>query len=60
MIIKEYYATREDGVILYRTYSNENFKIRKQGTNEIYDDAVDTADSSYQYEETDIKIEMPE
>lgn len=60
MIVKEYYATREDGVILYRTYSNENFKIRKQGTNEIYDDAVDTADSLYQYEETDIKIEMPE
>lgn len=60
MIVKEYYATREDGVILYRTYSNENFKIRKQGTNEIYDDAVDTEDASYHYEETDIKIEMPE
>lgn len=37
-------------------YSNEGFKIRKIGTTEIYDDAMDIID--YEYEETDIKIEQ--
>lgn len=52
-IIKEFYTTREDGVDLYRTYSDEGYKIQKVGTDEIYDEAIDVADSEYTYEETD-------
>ena len=43
-----------DGKELTRTYS-DTFKIRKIGTDEIYDDAIDVLD--YTYEETDIQIE---
>ena len=43
-----------DGKELTRTYS-DTFKIRKIGTDEIYDDAIDVLD--YTYEETDIPIE---
>lgn len=32
MIIKEFYKTRKDGVNLYRTYSDNGFKIQKVGT----------------------------
>lgn len=60
MIIKEFYRTREDGIDLYRTYSDENYRIRKVGTNEIYDEAIDVEDSDYEYEETDEKIEIIE
>lgn len=60
MINKEYYKTREDGVTLYRTYSNANFYIRKVGTKEVYSEAVDVADAKYTYEETDEPIEAKE
>ena len=60
MIVKEFYETREDGIDLYRTYSDENYRIRKVGTNEIYDEAIDVEDSDYEYEETDEKIEIIE
>lgn len=58
MIVKEFYRTREDGIDLYRTYSDEDYRIRKVGTNEIYDEAIDIEDSEYEYEETDEKIEV--
>ena len=41
MIKKEFFRTREDGINLYRTYSDKKYKIRKIGTNEIYDEAID-------------------
>ena len=53
-IVKEFYETRDDGVNLYRTYSDEGYMIRKKGTDEIYEEAVDSQD--FEYEETDIKI----
>lgn len=56
-IVKEFYITREDGVNLYRTYSDEDFKIKKIGTDEIYDEAIDIETSNYEYEETTEKIE---
>ena len=43
---------------LKRTYSDANFMIRKTGTNEIYSDAVDLLDAPYEYEETDIPIQL--
>lgn len=58
MIIREFYITRKDGVNLYRTYSNENWKIHKINTDEIYDEAIDVENAPYTYEETDIPIEV--
>lgn len=60
MIVKEFYETREDGIKLYRTYSDENYKIKKVGTEEIYDEAIDVEDSNYKYKETTEKIEILE
>lgn len=60
MIIKEFFRTRNDGVNLYITKSTEGFKIRKVGTDEIYDEAVDVETSNYQYEETNLRIEVEE
>lgn len=57
MVIKEFYKTRNDGVDLYRNYSDAGLQIRKVGTDEIYDEAVDVADAPYVYEETDISVE---
>lgn len=57
MVLKEFYRTRTDGVELYRSYSNKGFKIHKVGTDEIYNEAIDTEYSSYLYEETNILIE---
>lgn len=37
------------------TFSDTGYKIRKVGTNEVYDDAVDVLD--FEYEETDQRIE---
>ena len=55
MIVKEN-ITREDGVILTKTYSNDNKYIRKVGTDEVYSEAIDVKE--YEYEETDIEIEQ--
>ena len=56
-IVKDFYKTREDGVNLYRTYSDEGYMIHKIGTEEIYEEAIDVEDASYEYEETTELIE---
>ena len=56
-IIKEFYKTRADGVNLFRTYSDKGMQIRKVGTDEVYDEAIDIENAPYTYEETDIRIE---
>lgn len=48
--------TRDDGVKLYRTYSDEDYKIKQIETGNIYDEAVDIKKTKYTYEETDEKI----
>lgn len=58
MIVKEFYRTREDNINLYRTYSDQNFKIQKVGTNEIYTEAIDIEDSIDTYIETNEVIEV--
>jgi hypothetical protein len=60
MIRKEFYETRKDGVNLYRTYSDENYKIKQIETDILYDEAIDVEDSTYTYEETNIPIEEEE
>jgi hypothetical protein len=57
MIIKEFYRTRNDGVRLFRTFSNSNLKIQKVGTNEVYDEAIDVEGAPYTYIETAEPIE---
>ena len=56
MIIKNFYAVRDDGVLLYRTYSDNGFMIKKVGTDEVYEEAVDVEGAPFTYEETEEKI----
>ena len=60
MIHTEYYATRSDGVKLYRTYSGSNMKIRQNETGIVYSEAIDVENSGYTYSETDEPIETVE
>ena len=53
----EYLRTREDGVMLYKTYSDANLYIRKKGTEEVYSEAIDVESAPYEYEETDKKVD---
>ena len=57
MVVKEFYTTRFDGVNLYKSYSNKNLLIQKEGTNEIYSEAIDIENAPYVYVETDQPIE---
>lgn len=52
MIIKEFYKTRKDGVNLYKTYSDVNVLIQKEGTNELYAQAIDIENAPFTYIET--------
>ena len=56
MIIREFYRTRKDGVNLFKTYSDNKVMIRKVGTDEVYDEAIDVEGAPYVYEETDQPI----
>lgn len=56
MVKVEFFTEREDGVKLFRTSSDKNVKIKKVGTDEIYNEAIDVEDSGYTYEETDTPI----
>ena len=58
MIIKEYYLTREDGVKLYRSYSDKSFYIRQDQTGTLYGKAIDVENAPYTYTETDIPISV--
>lgn len=58
MIVREFYSTRSDGIYLFRTYSDRGVQIRKVGTDEIYDEAIDVESAPYTYEETNIPIEV--
>lgn len=57
MIVKEFYRTREDGVNLYKNYSDKDVYIQKVGTEEIYSEAIDVENAPFEYVETDKKIE---
>lgn len=57
MIKKESHMTREDGVELYRTFSDTDHKIRNKRTGNVYGDAVDISEAE-EYEEVDEYIEL--
>ena len=56
MIQTEFFKTREDGVDLYRTYSDADVMIHKDGTEEIYSEAIDVENSGFAYTETKIPV----
>lgn len=56
-IVREFYKTRRDGVNLVRTFSDANMYIRKDGTDEVYAEAIDVEEHSFTYRETDVPIE---
>lgn len=60
MIVKDFFMTRDDGVNLYRTYSDSGFYIRQEQTDILYGEAVDVENSPYTYVETDIPVEGEE
>lgn len=56
MILTEFYKTRDDGVNLYRTYSDQGFKVKQDGTDKEYNCAIDVEDSGFTYIETETPI----
>lgn len=55
MIITEYFRTREDGVVLNRTYSDTGMMIERDSVR--YSEAIDPAELNRVYIETDEPIE---
>lgn len=55
MIVKEFYITRNDGVNLYRTYSDLGLPIKQIETDVVYEEAIDVETASYTYEEVEVK-----
>ena len=66
MIKTEFFMTRNDNVILVKTYSTENKYIKQVETGLEYDEAIDIGEkvgedykpTKYTYEETDKEIEV--
>jgi hypothetical protein len=56
MVVKEFYRTRADGINLVRTYSDKGLKIRKVGTDEVYDEAIDVGWQPFVYVETETAV----
>ena len=54
MLITEYFMTRDDGVVLNRTYSDLGMMIERDGVR--YAEAIDPAELDRQYTETDEPI----
>ena len=53
MVQRDYYMRRNDGVVLYRSYSDEGYFIRQVETDNVYSEAIDVDGAPYTYEETD-------
>lgn len=56
MIRQVFFKTREDGVDLYRTYSDSNKYIIQLETGIEYSEAIDVYPVKYTYVETDKEI----
>jgi len=60
MIKTDFFRTREDGVDLYRTYSDQGVLIHCNEDGGDYDEAVNVQNSGFTFYETDIPIESEE
>lgn len=58
MVKTELHKTREDGVKLYRSYSDSGLIIRQVATGTQYEEAIDVEGAGYTYEETDTPAEV--
>ena len=58
MIVTEFYMTRNDGVNLYRTYSDAGYQIERDSI--VYDEAIDPENSDRVYTETTELIPIDE
>lgn len=58
MIVEEIITIK--GRELKKRYSDEDYYIKKVGTEELYAEAIDSLTATYQYEETDKKIHEEE
>ena len=58
MILREFYRTRNDGVNLYRTYSDEGRDIIQNETGIVYTEAIDVENAPYTYTESDEDKEL--
>lgn len=56
MIVTEFVGTREDGVNLYRRYSDHAVMLLQVETGVMYEDPVDIETAPYTYEETDVPV----
>lgn len=55
-VITEYFRTRDDGVVLNRTYSDLGLDLmRNDGV--IYNEAVDVEGCGYTYVEVEVEVE---
>ena len=59
-IVKEFFKTRNDGVNLYRTYSDEGKQILQVETGNVYDEAIDVEGAPYTYVEYEEPTDDPE
>ena len=59
-VIREYYMTRNDGVKIFRSYSDKDVYIRKEGTDLTDVEMCDVEDAHLVYVETDTPIEAEE
>lgn len=60
MIRQVFFKTREDGINLYRTYSDSNKYILQVETGIEYSEAIDVYPVKYTYVETDKEISIEE
>lgn len=59
-IVTELFKTRNDGVNLYRTYSDIGMKILQVETGIVYDEAIDVEGATYTYIEYEEPTDDPE
>ena len=59
-IVKEYFKTRNDGVNLYRIYSDAGMMILQVETGNVYEEAIDVEGAPYTYVEYAEPTDDPE
>lgn len=59
-IVKEYFKTRNDGVNLYRIYSDAGMMILQVETGNVYEEAIDVEEAPYTYVEYAEPTDDPE
>ena len=53
MVVREYFMTRKDGVVLIKTYSDEGKMLIQNETGIEYEVAIDVEDAPYTYRESE-------